>query len=150
MAKLKSELETRQQKKTLNEKYLELKLKLYDLEEEYRTLLYLETMPEHDPTYKYCYATSGMKIPYALQSVDSWVRAVIRHMATRSYGHGGAITNAVVITVPDFFDDKPGAENARNNWITHVTDKLRKQAKIRKMTPKIAKRIVDGYVRRGS
>lgn len=139
-------------KKTLNEKYLELKFELFDLEEEYRTLLYLETMPEHDPTYKYCYTTSNRSISYALQSVDSWVRAVIRHMATRRHGHGGALTNATVISVPDFFDDKglEEAETTRANWITHVTAKLRTQAKIRKMTPKIAKRIADGYVRRGS
>lgn len=113
--------------KTLREQIKEAALKLYDLEQEYKTQLYFETMPEHDATYVYCYSTSNRSIPNSLHSIDCWIRAIIRHMATRKYGHGGAKTKALVITIPDFT-----AEAAIDNWIDYATNKLRKRAAIRR------------------
>lgn len=115
--------------KSLREKIKEAKLKLYDLEQEYKTQLYFETMPELDAMYRYCYSTSNQSIPNSLHSVDSWLRAIIKHMATRKPGHGGAKTKALVITIPDF-----QSEAATDNWIAYVTAKLRKRAAIRKRT----------------
>ena len=110
--------------KSLNEQIREAKLKIWQLEEEYRTALYFETMPEYDPLYKYCYTTSSNSIPFTMQSVDAWVRAVILHMGRRKRGHGGETTDAVVISIPQDL-----TERAVENWLEYVTTKLRKRVK---------------------
>lgn len=112
--------------KNLDQKLYDAKLQLLQLEEEYVTLLYFETMPDYDPMYKYCFSTSSMSIPFSLQSVDAWLRAVIKHMSLRKRGHGGAYTNALVVTIPDDLSN-----NGVDNWIAYVTSKLRSRAKSR-------------------
>lgn len=87
-------------KTSLEERILKLKLELLELYEEYVTRIYFETMPVYEPTYKYCYATSNMSIPYEKQSVEGWLRAVKQHMETRGTGHGGGKTSAIVVSVP--------------------------------------------------
>jgi hypothetical protein len=111
-------------KRSLDERIRELEHELVELEEQYKTQLYFETMPEYDPMYKYCYSTSNMKISNVHHHVDHWLRAVIKHMATRRTGHGGASTSAVLVSVPVGFSDQ-GIEN----WLSYVTEQLRKQAK---------------------
>ena len=113
--------------KTLQEKIREAKFRVLELEEAYHTQRYLETMPEHDPTYKYCYGTSNFKIPYPEQSLDSWLRAVIKHMAGRRPGHGGSITDAIVVSIPTL-----RTEAGIERWIEYVTQQLGKKAKARK------------------
>lgn len=108
--------------KTLKQQIYEARIKVWEAEEAYRTQLYYETMPEYDPQYKYCYSTSSIPIPYSLQSVDTWVRAIIQHMGERKPGHGGAKTKAIVVTVPDNL-----SETAVENWIGYVTKQLRKR-----------------------
>lgn len=112
------------QKKTTLEKKLEITRKLMELEEEYGTLLYLETMPEYDPVYKYCYATSNFTLPYEQQSIDSWLRAIAKHMGGRRTGNGGAKTDAEIISIPSSLSDE-----AIERWIEYVTKKLRVKAK---------------------
>ena len=111
-------------KLSLDMRIKQLELELFELREQYATQLYFETMPEYDPVYKYCYTTSSRDIPYQLQSMDAWLRAVMKHMASRSTGHGGANTSAVLISVPIGFSDK-GVER----WLTYVSEQLRKKAK---------------------
>lgn len=111
-------------KVSLDERVKQLEYELLELESEYKTQLYFETMPEYNPTYKYCYATSNLKIPDPLHHMDYWLRAVIKHMATRRAAHGGALTSAMLVTVPVGFSDK-GIEN----WLSYATEQLRKQAK---------------------
>jgi len=101
-----------------------IKLKLAELEQEYATQLYFETMPEYNPTYKYCYATSNLVIPYAYQSIDAWIRAVIKHMGLRRRGHGGEYTDAELISIPKF-----RTEDAMELWLKYVEEKLRTKAK---------------------
>lgn len=101
----------------------EQKLKIAELEDELRTQTYFETMPEYAPTYKYCYATSNLSIPHPNQSIDNWIKAVIKHMATRSFGHGGAKTNAIVISIPEKI-----SETGLENWLTYQTQVIRKKA----------------------
>lgn len=110
-------------KKTTAQKIREARLKIYELEDAYAAQLYFETMPECDPTYKYCYTTSNMTIPFQQQDVDAWIRAVIKHMATRREGHGGAYTDAKVVTIPVGF-----TENQIENWLKYVNKDLRKRA----------------------
>lgn len=113
--------------KNIAEQVREAKLKVAELEEEYKTQLYYETMPEYDPTYKYCYTTSSRSLSTDDQSVDAWIRAVIKHMAERRTGHGGAYTDAVLVSIPTF---KTG--EGLELWIDYVTKQLRKKAKARK------------------
>ena len=108
----------------MDERIRELEIELAELKEEYVTQLYFDTMPEYDPMYKYCYSTSNRGVPYEYQHIDYWIRAVMRHMATRREGHGGASTSAVLVSVPVGFSDQ-GIER----WLSYVTEQLRKQAK---------------------
>ena len=117
---------------TLKEEIRSQRLRIYELQQEYITMLYFETMPEYDPLYKYCYQTSNMRIPGLMQSVDAWIRAVIMHMSQRRYGHGGGYTRAIVIT-PQAFT----TENERDNWIEYESAKIRK--KVRVVKPKVEK-----------
>ena len=117
---------------TLKEEIRLQRLRIYELQQEYITMLYFETMPEYDPMYKYSYAISNMKIPGLMQSVDAWIRAVIKHMSMRRPGHGGGYSKAVVITPLAFT-----SETARDNWIEYEIAKLRK--KVRVVKPKVEK-----------
>jgi hypothetical protein len=110
---------------TLKEEIRLQKLRINELQQEYITMLYFETMPEYDPMYKYSYAISNMKIPGLLQSVDAWIRAVIKHMSMRLPGHGGGYSRALVITPYAFT-----TETARNNWIDYEIIKLRKKVRV--------------------
>jgi len=110
--------------KSLKEQIWDAKVKEAEIERDYCTQLYLETMPEFAVDYEYNYTKSNFTIPFKYQSVDAWLRAIIKHMASRRYAHGGAITKALVITVPDLLTDA-GIEK----WIAYETDKLRKRAK---------------------
>jgi len=112
----------RKPSKTVEEQKYEAKLKIIEANEEYETQLYLETMPKANPLYQYCYVTSNFTIPVEHQSVDAWLRAIIKHMSLRLPGHGGEKTNAVVITV---LKDHGKYEDM---WIDSVTRKLRKRA----------------------
>jgi hypothetical protein len=116
--------------KTIDELKFEAKIKIIEAQEEYETQLYLETMPEVGPLYQYCYTTSNFKVPYEYQSVDAWLRAIIKHMSLRLPGHGGEKTNAEVITI---LKDYGKYEDL---WIEYVTRKLRKRSrsKIKKAT----------------
>jgi hypothetical protein len=117
---------------TLKEEIRLQRLRIYELQQEYITMLYFETMPEYDPMYKYCYQTSNMKIPGLMQSVDAWIRAVIKHISMRRPGHGGGYSKAIVITPFTFT-----SETLRDNWIDYEIAKLRKKARIVK--EKVAK-----------
>jgi hypothetical protein len=68
-----------------------------------------------------------MSIPYQLQSVDAWLRAIIKHMRLRKRGHGGEASNALIITIPDNLSEK-GVEIL----LDFVTRQLRKRATPRK------------------
>lgn len=114
----------RKPKKSTQQRAKDIKLKLAELEQEYATQLYFETMPEYDPVYKYCYATSNFNIPFVYQSVDAWLRAVIKHMALRRRGHGGAITDAEVVSIPSNLSD-----NEIEIWLSYVNQILRAKAK---------------------
>jgi hypothetical protein len=123
---------TQPKKLTLKEEIRAQKLRIYELHEQYITMLYFETMPDYDPLYKYCYQSSNFTIPGLLQSVDAWIRAVIMHMSQRRPGHGGGYTKALVITPLAFT-----TENERDNWIDYEINKLRK--KVRVVKPKVEK-----------
>lgn len=114
---------TRKPSKTTEEKIYEAKLKVIEIDEEYRTQLYFETMPTNNPSYQYCYATSNFTIPAEQQSVDAWLRAVIKHMALRRPGHGGEVTKALLISIPENLK-----EIGMDAWIDYETRKLRKRA----------------------
>ena len=109
----------------IKNKSMDMELKIVEAQEEYETQLYLETMPNIDPMYQYCYSTSNRTIPYEYQSVDAWLRAIIKHMSLRLPGHGGQKTNAVVITV---LKDYGKYEDL---WIEYVSRKLRKRSRSR-------------------
>lgn len=113
----------RKPSKTIDEQKFELRMQITELKEQYETALYFETMPKVDPMYKYCYQTSNFAIPSEHQSVDAWLRAVIKHMGLRLPGHGGQKTNALVVTM--FKDLRQTSEDM---WIDYVTRKLRKLA----------------------
>jgi len=123
---------TQRKKLTLKEEIRAQRLRIYELHEQYVTMLYFETMPDYDPLYKYCYQTSNRSIPGLIQSVDAWIRAVIMHMLQRRPGHGGGYTKALVITPMSFT-----TENARDNWIEYESAKIRK--KVRVVKPKVEK-----------
>jgi hypothetical protein len=117
--------------KSIQQQIWEQKLKIAELEDEIRTQTYFETMPEYGPTYKYCYSTSNFSIPHPQQSIDNWIKAVIKHMGTRSFGHGGADTNAILISIPQFSN-----EQILEKWLSHTTEKIRKKATPRKRITK--------------
>lgn len=100
-----------------------MKFELMELDEQYKTQLYFETMPEYDPVYKYCYATSNRTIQHQHQHIDHWLRAVMKHVATRPFGHGGASTTAVIVSVPLGLSDK-GIEE----WVDYEEKLLKKVA----------------------
>ena len=114
-------------KKSAKEQKLELQFKITQLHEEYATALYYETMPAYDPQYCYSYQHSNMSIPYVYQSVDAWIRAVIRHMGERNAGHGGGTTKAYVVTIPTFKSNKD-----IELWMEYITKQLRKRARVTK------------------
>lgn len=111
--------------KTIDELKFEAKLKILESKELYETQLYFETMPTVSPTYKYCYATSNLTIPYEHQSVDAWLRAVIKHMGLRLPGHGGEKTNAIVMSIYKELG------NYEDLWLQYQTNKLKKLSKKR-------------------
>ena len=113
--------------KSIQQKIGEQKLKIAELEDELLTQKYFETMPEYGPTYKYCYATSNMSINGLEQNVDYWLKAVIKHMGTRRYGHGGEKTNAMLISIPEF-----KTEEGLERWLKYTTEKIKKKAQPRK------------------
>ena len=110
-------------KKTTRERIKELNTKLAELEQEYETQLYFETMPEYDPQYTYCYTTSNRSIPYNNQSVEAWLRAVIMHMRLRRPGHGGAYSDARIVTIPMF-----SQASAIDRWLDYEREKLKELA----------------------
>ena len=116
--------------KSIQQQIWEQKLKIAELEDEIRTQAYFETMPEYGPTYAYSYATSNMSINGLEQYVDNWIKAVIRHMGNRRYGHGGEKTKAMLISIPEF-----KTEQDMEIWLSYTTEKIRKKAK-----PKIRKK----------
>ena len=101
--------------------------------EAYVTQLYLDTMPEYNPNYQYCFATSNFAIPYEYQHVEFWLRAVSEHMTRRRPGHGGAVSAAEIIVVPS------GLTDAQIEvWLAYVTEQLRARVlrrKRRRSTP---------------
>jgi len=111
----------------VKEEIRQLKLKLMELEELYRTYLYLETM-SGSPTYKYCYQTSNSKINIEFQSVNDWLRAIAIHISLRKPGHGGEKSDAIIITPLYFTDAK-----SRENWINYESTQLRKKVRLRKV-----------------
>ena len=113
--------------KSIQQLIYEQKLKIVELEDELLTLNYFETLPEYGPTYAYSYATSNMSINGLEQYVDNWIKAVIKHMGTRRYGHGGEKTNAMLISIPEF-----KTEEGLERWLKYTTDKIRKKATPRK------------------
>jgi hypothetical protein len=117
--------------KSIQQQIWEQKLKIAELEDEIRTQTYFETMPEYGPTYQYCYSTSNFSIPHPQQSIDNWIKAVIKHMGTRSFGHGGADTNAMLISIPQFIN-----EQSLERWLSYTNEKIRKKATPRKRITK--------------
>lgn len=115
------------EKKTTAQQIRDLKLRVNELEQDYVVQLYFETMPEYNPTYSYCYSTSNRSIPFALQHVDYWLRAVIKHMALRRPGHGGAYTDSLLVELPILT-----TLAAVDGYIDYITTKLRKRIKVRK------------------
>ncbi len=117
----------RKSSKTIEEQIYEAKLKVVDAYEDYTTALYLETMPVVNPTYKYCYATSNMSIPAEYQCIDYWLRAVIKHMSARRGGHGGEVTDAILVSIANFPN-----QVAKDSWIDSIIKKLNKRSKVKK------------------
>ena len=115
----------RKPSKTIEELKFEAKMKIIEAKEEFETQLYFETMPKIDPSYKYCYTSSNWNIPVEHQSVDAWLRAVIKHMALRLPNHGGEKTNALVVSVHKELG------SYEDMWIEYETRKLRKLTKSR-------------------
>ena len=107
------------------------RLEQFQIERQYRTALYFETMPEHDPVYKYSYSTSNMRIPYQQQSVTAWLQAVAQHLHLRKPGHGGEENYNIVVEIP-----KLNSETAIDAWLQWVTSDLKKQAMKRKIRKK--------------
>lgn len=110
----------RMTKNEINEKIRKLRLELFELHQAYATALYFEQMPEYDPLYTYCYSTLNFKITPSQQSVDDWVRAIIKHMATRKPGHGGAVTDARLVSIPS---DLTGSK--LDLWLNYEREKLK-------------------------
>ncbi|CAB4719242.1 unannotated protein [freshwater metagenome] len=109
--------------KSIQQLINEEQLKIAELEEKLGTQTYFETMPEYGPTYKYCYQTSNLNIPYPQQSVDNWIRATIKHLGMRTRGHGGETTKAILISIPDYL-----TEDNIEQWLNSQTEKIRKKA----------------------
>lgn len=114
-------------RKTYAEQKRALKIKLWELEEEYKTALYYETMPAYDPLYQYSYDRSNFTIPGDMQSVDAWARAVIKHMNKRAPQHGGGFSNAYLVSIPNF-----SKASDIDLWLEYVTKQLKKRARVSK------------------
>ena len=104
-----------------------LGIKLMELEELYRTHLYLETFSS-SPTYNYNYSQSNLTIEHKYQSVDDWLRAIAIHMTRRFIGHGGGYCDAIIITTPH----RVTSENAKQNWIKYQAERLSKKVRVKK------------------
>lgn len=116
--------------KTLQQQIQLQKLKIFELQQQLQTALYFETMPEYDPLYKYSYSVSNMTIPHAQQDMDAWLRAIILHMKLRRPGHGGAYTDAIILSCPDVT-----SENMKTAWVGYYADKMSKKIKVLKPKP---------------
>jgi hypothetical protein len=117
---------------TLRDEIYQQKLRVAEIEDDYITALYLETMPDVGPLYKYCYQTSNLKIPGHYYSVEHWLRAVQIHMSRRLPGHGGGVTKALIISVPP-----STSQEKKDAWIDYTTKKLRRAVRVVK--PRIDK-----------
>lgn len=122
---------SRKPSKTIEEQIFEAKLKVIEAYEDYETQLYFETMPDIDPLYDYSYQTSNLTIPGEHQNIDAWLRAVMKHMALRIPGHGGAKTDAVLVSI-----NKDLEERYRKLWLKYETRKIVKRATRRKKPAK--------------
>ena len=116
----------------IKEEIRQLHIKLMELEELYRTHLYLETMSS-SPTYQYCYSTSNFTIRGEDQNVDDWLRAIAIHMSRRRPGHGGGFCDAIIITTPY----RVTSEAEKSGWINYQAGRLTK--KIRVVKPLVEK-----------
>ena len=115
-------------KQALADEIVAARYRVMELEQEYAMMLYFEQMPKYDPYYKYCYQTLCNTIPYPMQSVDAWIRAVILHMKLRKVGHGGGATKAVVVSVPEL-----QTQAGIDEWIAYTSKQLRKKVRAKKI-----------------
>jgi hypothetical protein len=113
--------------KTLKKQLNDARKRVWQLEQDYKTQMYLETMPEYSPAYKYCFTTSNFTIPFDVIDIDAWLRAIIKHMATRPRGHGGAYTDAVVISIPKLTNT-----DDIERWLGFMNEVLRKKVTSRR------------------
>ena len=111
----------------LREEIRKQKFRVFELEQDIRTQQYLETMPEYDPLYKYCYSTSNFGISIDDKNVDAWLRAIALHIAARKPQHGGGQTNAFVVTCPTMH-----SQASKQQMIDYVVLQLHKKIKVRK------------------
>jgi hypothetical protein len=114
-------------KKTKQEQIRALKFQIAELQQEYIVQLYFETMPEYDALYKYCYATSNMKISALYHDVDFWLRAVMQHMSQRRPGHGGEFTDSILVQLHDI-----KTQVGVDSYIDYIAAKLHKKLDIKK------------------
>lgn len=112
--------------KSIQQLIKEAKLQIIKIEDKLRVQTYLETMPEHDPVYKYCYTTSNFSIPFQSQSVAAWVQAVAQHMNKRKPGHGGEENFVFVVDIP-----RLNSEVEIDGWCDWITADLKKRVKSR-------------------
>jgi hypothetical protein len=111
----------------LREAIRKQKFRIFKLEQDIRTYQYLETMPEYDPWYKYCYGTSNFGLSLDDKDVDAWLRAVALHINARKPQHGGGQSNALVVTCPTMPSHK-----SKQNLIDYTVAQLQKKIKVRK------------------
>lgn len=116
-------------KLTVKQQLYEAKIKVVELFEDYCTQLYFETMPEYDPLYCYSYQDSNRKVDNRYHSVTYWLRAVQKHMNLRRPGHGGGKSNAAIINITNFHNQK-----SKDMWLDYETRKLKKKSRIVKKT----------------
>jgi len=109
----------------LRDEIRQQKLRLIEIESAYITQLYLETMPEYDPLYKYCFQTSNRTIPGEYYSVEHWLRAVAIHMSRRHSGHGGGIARIQIVAVPN-----STSQQSKDEWLEHETAKLSRRVRV--------------------
>jgi|LakMenE01Jun11ns_1017448.scaffolds.fasta_scaffold9560447_1 hypothetical protein len=112
--------------KSIQQLIKEARLQIIKIEDKLRVQTYLETMPEYDPVYKYCYSISNYSIPYQSQSVAAWLQAVAQHMHKRKPGHGGEENFAFVVDIPQL-----NSEVAIDAWLAWIAADLKKRAKSR-------------------
>ena len=109
----------------------DLRLEVFRLYNKYQAALYAETMPESDPVYKYCFASSNRAIPPTDQSVRAWLQAVADHMDMRAAAHGGCQNTTLVVEIPSLSSDK-----AIEQWLNVISNDLRQLAVKRKKRKK--------------